>query len=138
MQMNIAYHFLINYAAGRLFGFASPDSLVIALSGVIIDVDHLINVFLIQKLTSARKIVDFAREEGRRKRPHLYIFHTAEFLLAIFVLSMYVGRFLLLVAIGFLFHLLADAFSYILRYRSMRPWIGYFSGIYLLMSGKPL
>lgn len=131
--MNPLFHFIINTGIGLLAGLNIAEAIIIGVGGIIIDLDHLIYGLFSAKKYSPIAFYKWVMKEFRMKRPHFFIFHTVEFV----VLALFIGLLhpiLLLLAIGFALHLATDAATYLIKYRSFKPWTRYMS--YILFYAK--
>ena len=90
--------------------------LLIFASAVLIDVDHYLNYIFKFKKFNIRKAYIFYRDRDRqKKRPKLlFIFHTWEVLVAIFILGMFYQIFWF-IFLGFFIHMLEDLYDYYTR-----------------------
>ncbi len=134
--MNIFVHFFLNMLLFYPFKRNNTELMIVGLSGILIDIDHVIHILFKEKLLSPKKIIKWSKRELKLHRPHMFIFHTIEPIIIFIILASFIHYYLFLVAIGFLLHWLSDAVQYIFIYKSYKPWMQYFSLTYYLMS-KP-
>lgn len=125
--MNILIHFLINILIAFLFRLSLIEILLVGLGGVLIDIDHIFYMLFGQKIYSIKKAWKFHKKEFKAMRPHLYIFHFIEIILIIMLIFYHINQYIFLIFFGFLLHWIFDAVKYIYHYKSLKPWIKYYS-----------
>ncbi|MBT3721158.1 hypothetical protein HOG47_05910 [archaeon] len=123
--MHVLIHFIINLFFGFVLGFKNIDILIIALAGIIIDIDHIFYQVFVVKNKTIKQMLEWHKKENAVHRPHFYIFHMIDFLIIFSIISFYVNRTLFLISLGFILHVLADFVMYIFHYKSLN-WIKYF------------
>ncbi len=132
MKMDSISHLLLNLVLGSLYlkltnqPVVSWSLLVIVLIGVFIDVDHLLLPVLDGRLRSFRtkELLRFALSWllGENRRDYdIYLFHTYEFLILIFYLSLN-NSFLFFVFLGLVFHFVGDALANTLLHKNL-SWV---------------
>lgn len=124
--MHLLIHLLFNLLISFTFELSSTNIWIVVLSGILIDLDHLIYVFFIAKKVRFKQIMQWYRREYSSHNPHLYIFHSLEFIIVIFLLGLLVNNFFIYVGIGLIFHLVLDWVAYLFYYKSFKPWFKYF------------
>ena len=105
--------------------------LIISLSGVFIDIDHIFYQYFFTKNKSIKKMWKWHNKENAIHRPHFYIFHIIEFLVLFFIFSFFLNRIMFLISIGFVLHFFIDAIMYT-KYHKSLSWLKEFSIIYLI------
>ena len=125
--MNILIHFLFNILFGEIFRFKWEEILLIGLGGVIIDLDHILYQFFIVKNRTIKQMWEWHKRESKINRPHYYVFHYLEIMLIITILGYFFNWYLFLIFLGFILHWIVDAIMYINYYKSLNPWIKYYS-----------
>jgi hypothetical protein len=119
------------------YHYSQHDTIVLALSNILIDSDHLIYFLASQKTLSIKKMADWGKDKYRNHQPFFYIFHTIEFLSLITFLGIILNNSLLkLISTGFALHLLCDSLVYFRYYRSYRPWLKYFFPSYIYIFNR--
>ena len=120
-----------------LLGFSVNQTALVVLGVFLIDLDHLIYIRYCAGIKSPSKAIRWIKEEHKKLDPHLYLFHTIEFLIVLFAMSILVPKnFLFYIAFGFLINVVIDMIGYIFIYKKLEPWIKYYSLIYYFIS-KP-
>jgi len=125
--MHIIYHLIINFIIGIVLLYFFPNKftwiavMIIVLSGVLIDLDHVVYY----TINGGDSHLDFVNNN-----PHFYFFHTIEFIILIIVLSFF-SRNVFFIMIGSLSHLLADIMRYIVE--NNYAWLKYWSVIYYFL-----
>lgn len=102
---------------------------------VIFDLDHLLYYGSTTKPPTVANIQARMTHDFQTNSPHFYIFHTVEFVLlwflviALFFQSGVIFNILIVIGVGWVFHLVEDIYDYLRYYRSPTPWMVYFSFI---------
>ena len=102
--MRTEFHGLINLISGLVLFLLFPSQIsllgfgIIFISGIILDLDHLIYY----KFNLKKLIKDF-----KENIPHMYIFHTLEFILILVILSLFF-QIAFFILIGVCLHILTD------------------------------
>ena len=115
---------ILSFLLYPYFGFAS---ILVLLSGWLIDADHALYYIFKFKDFSYKRMYSYFKERKFRKKV-INIFHTIEFYVIIFVLAFY-NIYFLIIAIGLLLHVTMDIiyFFYLgrfdLRYWTLTGWI---------------
>lgn len=128
--MNTFFHFLINIFIAFILKFSFLEIFLIGLGGILIDIDHIINLIFVQKIYSIKKMVKFCKENYKKHIPHFYFFHTFESIFLLLIISYFLNWYFFLIVFGFLLHFILDILTYICFYKSIYPWIKYYSFIY--------
>lgn len=109
---------------------------------VIFDLDHFLYYGWTTKPLTFLNIKARMSHDFHTNSPHFYICHTVEFVLFWFLLTLLffhsndVFNQLLVIGLGWIFHLCEDIYDYIRFYRSLNPWAVYFSLISYRMMKK--
>lgn len=135
--MNVIAHVLINLTLGSLFLFVSGrpifsnELVIIVISGVLIDIDHIFNEIWKGTIKNPKKIIKYLTSIADLHTGELYFFHSYEFLLLIAYLSFYQNIFFY-VLIGLVFHFMADAITNTRATKSLN-WLKEYSVLYNLL-----
>ena len=114
-----------------LLNFTAMQSALVVLGAFLIDIDHLIYIRFNEGITSFSKTVKWVKTEYNKLDPHLYVFHTAEFLVVLSLVTFYISRdFLFYITLGFIINTSIDMIGYFKIYKNLKPWIKYYSLIY--------
>jgi hypothetical protein len=124
-MFHLLLHFLFNFSISYILGFTYLEGLTIAIVGLVVDFDHLIYYSIKYKNISIKKFLTWAYKEYRIHNPHFYIFHSVYTFMLIAYFSIYSGGMFKLVFFGVFLHLLVDVCTYILYYKSYKPWLRY-------------
>jgi len=128
--MHIIFHILLSSLFLLVLSQASPikplELTIIFLSSILIDFDHI--------LYYAKNNFKTFRADFKNKTPHLYIFHTLEFILLLIALSLF-SEIFIFILIGCFFHISLDILIYLKKYKRKFFWLRYLSIIsYFSMS----
>ena len=125
--MKLHTHFILNFLIAILIGLTLQESLVMAFAGVLFDVDHLFTVLWLG-IYNPRNMIKWFKKESKISRPHLFLFHTLEFFIIIFLVAYLIkSKIFYIISFGFLLNYLCDAITYISYYKSLKPWLKYYS-----------
>lgn len=114
-----------------LLNFTAMQSALVVLGAFLIDIDHLIYIRFNEGITSFSKTAKWVKMEYNKLDPHLYVFHTAEFLVVLSLVTFYISRdFLFYITLGFIINTSIDMVGYFKIYKNLKPWIKYYSLIY--------
>ena len=122
--MNILWHIVLSFVLGIVI-FRDPI-LVAAFfaGGVLIDFDHVLFACYKNKSIRPKVISNWLNEEYKIHRPHLYLFHTFEFIFTCIIIAVVIDNPVFsAIVLGIIFHEMLDIFSYIAIYRSTEPWM---------------
>lgn len=101
------WHFIASsILAIVLYPFFGISSLLVMLSGWLVDFDHVLYYILKFKSFNYRKAYDFYRKK-RMKTKVMNIFHTVEFWTVMFVWSFF-STYILIMSIGLFVHIIMD------------------------------
>jgi len=131
--MQIIFHFLINIIIAFLLKLNLVEIILVGLGGILIDIDHVFYIIFGEKIYSFKKAVKFHKREFKLMRPHFFFLHFIEIIFILLIISYFVNWYAFLIFFGFLLHWLADALKYIYVYKSLNPWIKYYSLIFYLV-----
>ena len=109
------------------------NSAIVFLASVLIDFDHYLFIVKRNKDISLKKAYIWHKNMGQHHKPVVHIFHTVEFLVLIFILSLF-STFFLFILIGMLFHSIFDLIE--LGYNKRISCREYFLTRYLLTKDK--
>ena len=113
LKMLPKYHALLGFIFSAIVFLIFPQikligALIIFLSSFLIDVDHYLYYIIIKKDFSLKNAYNYHLDiRNNNKKGKIRLFHTAEFLIVLLILSFFYKP-LLFVFIGFIFHLLFD------------------------------
>lgn len=133
--LHFPFHFVINFALGLVLNFTLKDALLLGTTGILIDIDHPLYFVISHKKISFSKFIEWTLHEYAIHNPHLYIFHTLESIMLLLVLGIS-NKLFFLVGFGFLIHLSVDAATYLIYYKSFKPWSKYFTLTTLILPSK--
>lgn len=126
--MHILIHALINLILGySIVGF-SQGLLIIIISGIIIDIDHIFNEIWKGTLKNPKKVIKYWASIPNKYTGEFYLFHSYEFILIIFFLSK-INTIFYFIFLGLIFHFIADAITNINATKSMK-WLKDYSVIF--------
>ncbi|MHA1341789.1 MAG: hypothetical protein ACTSRZ_14800 [Promethearchaeota archaeon] len=113
------------------------------IGGIFFDLDHFIYYFLTTKPLNINNIRARMSKDFKEENPHPYIFHSIEFLfiwaISIILLNSSqegdVACKLINISLffGWILHIFIDIKDYLKKYRSLKPWLKYFSLFYLVL-----
>ena len=106
-SQHFIFGFIFSLLLYPIFGLGS---LIILLSTIFIDFDHAIIYSWKFKDFNLKRMYKYFRHYNGKERV-LCIFHTAEFLILIFILGLFYKLFLL-ISFGLLFHVVLDAYEF--------------------------
>jgi hypothetical protein len=115
------------------FGLSPLELFIVGFGGIVIDLDHVIYQYFIAKNKTLKEMFEWHKKENAVHRPHFYIFHMIEFIIAFIIISFFINRLVFLFALGFGLHFLGDFILYILYYKSL-SWMKYFSLAYKMIN----
>jgi len=131
---HVIYGLIFSIIMLPLINFNLFYASIIFLSSVLIDFDHyLIYVFrkrspnlkkAIKYFMSFKKKIHYYLDRKKKVKGPIVVFHTIEFLLAAFILSLF-SKFIMLIFIGFVFHSLLDMIDIFTEFDTLSPR-GYF------------
>ncbi|GEM_PF-4139044 len=124
--LEFAINFITPLGAALLFRFSYAQTILIIAGSFIIDLDHVL--YYLAKYHTYSGMIKFFRHEFRLHRPHLYIFHTFQFLSIALILSYLTHNSIYYLFLGFLINFVIDIFTYLKIYKSYKPWLPYFFG----------
>jgi len=130
--------FLVNFftplVLSILLGFP-PVGILLTVGGTFLfDADHLVYMFFNPNIKSFKNALDFAKTEYRSHSPHLFIFHTVEFLtISVFLAIVLDNATLKYIVLGFLINFGLDIITYVFYYKSTKPWLKYLSLVSYLL-----
>lgn len=139
--MHIFGHLVVSI----LYSFLALGDSSIALYGaflagaVLIDLDHFAYAVVAKKTLSPKRITEYLQAEYKTHTPHIYIFHTVEVMMVLFVIGIFFSRdhdasLLFAFVNGMGLHLCIDFLSYLWIKRSFRGWLRHFSLFGMLLS----
>jgi hypothetical protein len=108
------------------------------MGSVIFDLDHFLYYGTTTKPLTIAAIKARMEHDYNTNNPHLYLCHSAEFILLWFIMSLLLNSYFqnsqvfVIIGFGWLLHLIEDIIEYLHYYKSFSPWIAYFSIIYYL------
>jgi hypothetical protein len=135
-KMHSITHFFINIIIAAVLGLTPLEIFLVGLGGVLIDIDHIFYMVFGEKIHSLKKAIKFHKREYKLMRPHFFFLHFIEIIIILMILSYFINWYLFLIFAGFLLHWIFDALKYIYFYRSIVPWIEYYSLIVYLIIEK--
>lgn len=138
--MKLVPHLIIGILLSILLfgiGFRFSDILILFLSSIFIDLDH-IQMIVVCKAYTVDKIVQLNNQIYEEYKSHpntaylnvIYIFHTIEFNVVLFIFG-FTNHIILLIFLGFIFHIICDIIHHslnkfpILRWLSLIIWVNY-------------
>ena len=118
VKWHVLFGALFSIVLYFLFNLSLLDSTIIFLASFLIDVDHYFLYVIVRKdysIMNANRWILASSEKfdslplAKRKRLHqgYFIFHSIEFLIPFFLASL-MNKYLMLVFIGFIFHIIVD------------------------------
>lgn len=117
-KWHLLFGFILSYVLVYFFNFSIIYGVIVFLSSVFIDLDHVLVYFLETKSLHPKKFWEYSiskkakwdnltiSEKESLKRTH-FIFHGIEFILILILISIFV-KILFLVLAGVLFHMVCD------------------------------
>jgi hypothetical protein len=114
--MDFSKHIIINAIFGSLILFIigepvfSRNLLIIVLTGLLIDIDHVLDALIKGELKHPKKLIKHWISTGNKYVKGKYVFHTIEFIILILILSFAWPK-LIYVFIGLAIHLIADCMN---------------------------
>ncbi len=135
--MHLLFHFIFNGILAPVVGLSLLEILIVALGGILIDIDHLVHIFFVQRVRTVKGIYKWIIREDSVHRPHFYFFHTLEVVILFAIMSFFLNHYLFLLSMGFLVHYFTDMVGYLIYYRSHLPWSRYLFLTYYLISKPP-
>ena len=145
--MHPKYHILIGFTLSYIlvyfFNFPLIAGLIIFLSSVFIDIDHIIKYIWLEKNINPKRFWNYSMEktrqwhtlsysQKRKAKLAIFFFHGIEFWIIIIILAFFFPLFLwILIGIGI--HMIADIAS-LIHYKD--PLYSKLSIIYILISNK--
>jgi hypothetical protein len=135
-NFHFVFHPFINFGSGILLGFSFDESIILAISAVLMDIDHVFYFIFSGNPISPRKFAEWSHREYLKHNPHFYALHTIEAVLMFLLIGYFTNRVVFLIGLGFLIHLAVDGLAYVSYYRSFSPWSKYFSAINYLIKKR--
>ncbi|MFA4960874.1 MAG: hypothetical protein WC548_04400 [Candidatus Pacearchaeota archaeon] len=135
--MHIIIHAIINFIFGLILNLNRLEIFALVIGGIIIDIDHIVYM-VSRKIYTPKEMLKFHIQESKIMRPHFYFMHFIEPILLLMIIFYFVNILMFYFFLGFLFHWIFDAISYIYFYKSSWPWIKYYSLTKLLINYKKL
>ncbi|MFA7707519.1 MAG: hypothetical protein WCX73_01085 [Candidatus Pacearchaeota archaeon] len=133
--MDLIWHVFWSAIISKLLGFEAGEILFIILGSVIIDIDHIFYMVFCMKIKSLKEMIKFHRTNFKTMTPHFYILHFLELSIVLLIFSYITNQnIIFLISFGMLLHWIADAVKYIWFYKSVFPWIKYYSLIVYIRS----
>lgn len=135
--MLLLTHFIISLVlVAILFPFFSFYSFIALIGGFLIDVDHLIFYYIKFRNLNFRRAHNYfkniaLKEDFKRYKKVVRIFHSIEFIILIIILSFYRKIFFILL-IGIIAHLTMDIIQDYPKFKTLKP----FSLVYHLKNAK--
>jgi hypothetical protein len=125
--MHLIIHIIFNILVGFIFKLNITEILLLGFGGAIIDLDHILYMVVGQKLYNPKRMWEFHKKERRINNPHYYVFHYIELIILAMIISYFINWYAFLIFAGFLLHWFLDAVMYLNYYKSLNPWIKYYS-----------
>ncbi len=125
--MHVLTHFFINVLIGCIAKLKFIEILLLGLGGIFPDIDHILYIIFGEKIHSIKKAWKFHKREFKLMRPHFFVLHFIEIIIILSVVSYFINWYLFLIFLGFILHWIADAIKYLWFYKSLLPWIKYYS-----------
>ncbi len=98
---------IFSLALYLLLGVSIINSSIVFLASVLIDIDHYLFYIIKFKDRNLKKAYLWHKKLGRKHKPAMHLFHSAEFLFLVFALSLF-SEIFLFILVGMLFHTLFD------------------------------
>ena len=109
----------------KLLGFSEVESVTISIIGLVVDLDHIFYHSIKYKTLSLKQFKAWAYKEYKIHNPHFYLFHSVYIFLISITLTVLLGGFFHLIFLGIFFHMVIDVSTYLLYFRSFKPWFRY-------------
>lgn len=126
----LALNISVPTTIGVIFGLSGNELIIIVLSSLLIDADHLITYFAENDDYSIKSITASLANSYDHKISRLYPAHTIEFLIFVFSLGIILeSRTILIILSGFVLNIVVDLYVYLFRYEGPKTWLAYLSAI---------
>ena len=125
--MNPLVHLFISILFLTIFKLNLSEVLSISIASLLIDIDHIIYYLYNIKKLKLNHILSKCKREYKLHTPHLYFFHTLEFVLLGLAIFYFINWYIFLVFYCFLIHILVDLASDSLYHKSILKLLPYYS-----------
>ena len=85
-------------------------------------------------MKNPKKMKQWMMREAKKHNPHFYFMHTFEYTLILLVVGLW-NPLILAFAMGHILHMLIDIATYVIIYRSYKPWAKYMFASYYFLIG---
>jgi len=133
--MNTPTHIIANTSISiplkYAFGWDWSTVILFAIAGgILIDVDHLFFFILKHKTVNPKRLILIGKKMRSKMQPGLYVFHSPEFNVALFLISFF-SPLVLIIFLSNLTHIILDVIEHY-KYHKNFLWIRSWSIIYSL------
>ncbi len=136
--MQFHWHILLALPLLLLYPFIGNYAIIIAFSSILIDADH-VQILIKRRTTSWKQIKSVIAEkmDAYKNKPkdalreQLFLFHSLEFIILLFVLSIFFYP-MLFVSLGFIYHDVFDVAHHGIRKMPLLRWISFIYGCYIV------
>ncbi len=132
--MKLLPHLIVGFILSLFLfkiGYGIPNILIIFLSSVLIDLDH-IQMVVVNKAFTIDKIIQLDKQIYPEYKQHpdtaylnvIYIFHTIEFNVVLAMTGI-LNNILFFISLGFIFHTICDVIYFLLKRLPILRWLSF-------------
>lgn len=132
LVVELLTNLLVPTILAKIYHLNNLQAGILILGTTLIDFDHILYYVTVKKSLFGMK--KFFKENYKLHQPFFYIFHTFEFLTISLYLSYLTKSPLMYLFLGFWLNFAIDILTYLLVYKSTKPWLRYFFGMRFILT----